>query len=129
MAPGATRAVLEHAGYVYGAASAACADPVLAEAIAERVLTAAVRAPCGEPPDRGRLVEEAVVLGVRIHPAPPFDALPLNEREAIALARLCACSAQEIALANETSIEQVKASMRSGLERLASVPQPAAAAG
>jgi DNA-binding CsgD family transcriptional regulator len=127
MAPGATRAVLDHAGYVYSAAGAACADPELAEAIAERVLTAAIRAPCGEPPDRARLVEEAVVLGVRIHPAPPFDALPLNEREAIALARLGGCSAQEIALASETSIEQVKAAMRSGLARLADVRRHAAA--
>jgi hypothetical protein len=127
MARGATRAVLDHAGYVYGAATAACADPELAEAIAERVLTAAIRSPCGGLADRGRLVEEAVVLGVRVHPAPPFDALPLEEREAIALARLGGCTAQEIALATETSIEQVKASMRSGLERLAVAREPAAA--
>jgi hypothetical protein len=127
MAPGATRAVLDHAGYVYGAATAACADHDLAEAIAERVLSVALRAPCGEPPDRARLVEEALVLAVRLHPAPPFDALPLEEREAIALARLGGCSAQEIALASETSIEQVKAVMRSGLERLADARQPAGA--
>jgi hypothetical protein len=49
-------------GYVYGAATAACADPELAEAITERVLTSAVRKPRGDRLDRARLIEEAVVL-------------------------------------------------------------------
>jgi DNA-directed RNA polymerase specialized sigma24 family protein len=127
MARGASRAVLDHAGHVYGAARAACADPELAEAIAERVLTAAVRSPCSGRLERKRLVEEALVLAVRSHPAPPFDALPLDERETIALARLGGCSAQEIALLRETSIENVKTTMRRGLERLVEARRPAAA--
>jgi DNA-binding NarL/FixJ family response regulator len=119
MPSGSVGGVLDHAGYVYGAATAACADPSLAEAVAERVLTSATRSGCGEAVERGRLVEEALVLAVRVDPSPPFAGLPPMEREVIALARLGGCSAHEIALALETSIASVKAAMRTGLARLA----------
>jgi DNA-binding NarL/FixJ family response regulator len=119
MPSGAIHAVLDHAGYVYGAATAACADSELAEAITERVLASAFGTAGGERLDRARLVEEAVLLAVRIDPSPPFAGLPVEEREVIALARLGGCSAKEIALALEISVESVKAAMRSGLVRLA----------
>jgi hypothetical protein len=119
---GSARALLSHTGPVYSAAAAACRDPSLAEAVAERVLTSAARAGAGEaglPGDRRRLVEQAVVLGIRVDPAPPFDCLPLDEREAVALARLAGCTVGEIAVALESSAESVKDAMLRALERLA----------
>jgi hypothetical protein len=105
---------------VYSAAAAACRDPSLAEAVAERVLTSAARAGTGCVGfDRRRLVEQAVVLGVRVDPAPPFDDLPLDEREAVALARLAGCTVGEIAIVLESSVEGVKDAMLRALERLA----------
>lgn len=112
------RAALAEAGHVYGAATTACADPELAEAITERVMTAAVRT-AGGPLDRAHLVEQAVVLAVRIAPAPAFAGLPLEEREVIALARLGGRSAAEIALALDMSVEGVKKAMYTGLARIA----------
>ena len=119
MPSGATDSLLDHAGYVYGAAVAACADPELADAIAERVMTSAIRIGCANGLDRARLVEDAVLLAVRTDPSSPFSQLPAEEREVIALARLCGYTAQEIALVVDTSVEQVKATMLSGLARLA----------
>jgi Sigma-70, region 4 len=115
---GLARTLLSHAGPVYSAAAAACRDPSLAEAVAERVLTSAAGA--GEACcDRRRLVEQAVVLGVRVDPAPPFDGLPPDEREAVALARLAGCTVGEIAIVLESSAEGVKGAMLRALERLA----------
>jgi hypothetical protein len=117
---GLARTIQSHTGPVYSAAAAACRDHSMAEAVAERVLTAAARACAGDVGfDRQRLVEQAVVLGVRVDPAPPFDGLALDEREAVALARLAGCTVGEIALVLESSAEDVKAAMLRALERLA----------
>jgi DNA-directed RNA polymerase specialized sigma24 family protein len=67
------------------------------------------------------------VLTVRADPSPAFARLAPDEREVIALARLGGCSAQEIALALELSIESVKAAMRRGLQRLAGAREQATA--
>jgi hypothetical protein len=120
MYSGSARTLLSHAGPVYSAAAAACNDRSLAEAVAERVLTSAARSGGGNVRvDRLRLVEQAVVLGVRVDPAPPFDGMPLDEREAVALARLAGCTVGEIALALDSSPEGVKAALLRALERLA----------
>lgn len=127
MPSGSARALLDDAGEVYSAARAACADPELAEAVAERVMIAAARTSCGDQLDRARLVEQALVLGVRGDPSAPFAALPPEEREVIVLARLGRLSVQEIALALEMSIESVKSAMRGGLARLADAREHAGA--
>jgi Sigma-70, region 4 len=128
MPSGAASAVLDHAPHVYGAACTVCTDPEAAAAVTERVLAAAVHERSGAGLDRGTLVEEALVLGVRVAPSPPFAAMPLEEREVITLARLGGCSANEIAGLLAMSVEDVKAALLSGLERLAQ-PREQAAAG
>lgn len=128
MATGSTRTAWAHARRVYAAALPACSDPQVAEAITERVLTSAVRQGGGDVRlDCQRLIEEAIVLAMRVDPAPAFAEMPLDEREAVALARLGGCSALEIALVLETSVAGVKAAMLRGLGRLSRAAEPAAA--
>jgi DNA-directed RNA polymerase specialized sigma24 family protein len=107
--------------HLYGAAVAASRDHTTAVEIAERVLLTA--APEGVGDDRSltrrQLVERAIRLGVRMAPAEGFAAMEADDREAIALARLAGYSVAEIATTLETSVDDVKARMRRGLQSAA----------
>jgi Sigma-70, region 4 len=117
MPSGSTRALLQHAGPVYSAAAAACGGDEMAEAVAQRVLASAVRAPGSL--DRRHLIREAVLLAVRVDPCPELAAMALDEREAVALARLADCSVLDIALVLGITVQAVKAAMSRGLRRAA----------
>jgi DNA-binding NarL/FixJ family response regulator len=124
MTAGSTCTVLEHAGSVYAATVAACRHEQIAEAITERVVTSALRSNGWDASlDRSRLIEQAVVLAVRVDPCPALARLPVEEREAIALARLAGCSVQEIALALETGVDHVKAAMSRTLRHMSASPE------
>lgn len=114
-----TRALLQHAGPVYSAAAAACGGHEMAEAVAQRVLASAVRARDPESLDRRHLIQEAVLLAVRVDPCPELAAMALDEREAVALARLADCSVLDIALVLGITVQAVKAAMSRGLRRAA----------
>jgi hypothetical protein len=119
--------------YVYAAAVAASRDPRAAVEITERVLlTAAAGGGAGayRSVDHRTLVERAIRVGVRAAPPEAFAVMEPRDREAIALARLAGYSASEVAVALETSVEDVKARMLRGLRSAARLtaagPEPGA---
>ena len=106
------------APHVYGAALAVSADEGAAAGVAGRVLRRAV----GErdtAADRRLLVERAIRLGSRSAPGPGFAAMHVDDREAVALARLGGYSVAEIATRLGTSSVDVKARMLRGLQSAA----------
>ena len=119
MPSGSTRVLLQHARPVYSAAAAACGGDEMAEAVAQRVLASAARARDPESLDRRHLIQEAVLLAVRVDPRPELAAMALDEREAVALARLADCSVHDIALVLRITVQAVKAAMSRGLRRAA----------
>ena len=99
--------------WIYGAAlSAASNEETAAEAV-----KAALAAPAEEP-TRRTLMARAVVRALERSPKQPLDALPQDEREAIALARIVGMDVEEIAAFTGAEAGDVKSQMRSGLARL-----------
>jgi DNA-directed RNA polymerase specialized sigma24 family protein len=86
--------VIDHLDAVWRAALAASGDQAVAEDVTAAVLTEADR---DAPADA--LVRGAVLAAVRRAPAPAFAAMAPTEREAVALARIAGCRADEIAAA------------------------------
>jgi DNA-directed RNA polymerase specialized sigma24 family protein len=84
--------VIDHVDAVWRAALAASGDRGVAEEVTTAILTSAARdAPHAE------LVRRAVLLAIRRAPAPAFAAMPDQQREAVALARIGACRVDEVA--------------------------------
>jgi DNA-directed RNA polymerase specialized sigma24 family protein len=99
--------------WIYGAALNASSS----EESAAEAARAAVAQPA--PPDsRRELMARAVAHALDCSPAEPLSALPPPEREAIGLARIVGMSVEEIAAFTGRAASDVKASMRSGLQRL-----------
>jgi hypothetical protein len=72
----------------------------------------------------GRGVVEAVRMAVRDAPAPPFDRLPADEREALALVRLAGLDVNEVAELTGTTPAMVKARLTAALTVIrAAVPR------
>lgn len=113
-----TSPLLEHAPYVFGAAAAACRDGAAAEAVTELVLTTAVWEGDGGP-SRGQLIEEALLVSVRVAPARCFSIMTPREREVVALAQLAGYSVSAISAALEAGADTVKVLMISGLRKAA----------
>ena len=86
--------VIDHVDAVWRAALAASGDRGVAEDVATAVLTSA-----GTDAPEHQLVRSAVLLALRRAPAPAFAAMAPTEREAVALARIAGCRADEIAAA------------------------------
>jgi hypothetical protein len=86
--------VLDHLDAVWGAALAASGDRAVAQDVTTLVLC---RADAGAA--RGELVRDAVLAAVRRAPAPAFAAMAPAAREAVALARVAGCRADEVAAA------------------------------
>jgi hypothetical protein len=77
---------------IYGAACAAAADEETAGRVTERVVRQA-----GPGTPRSALVVEAVRLAVAIRPAPPFDRLEAQDRQALVLVRRAGMDAKAVA--------------------------------
>lgn len=99
--------------WVYGAALSASSSEVCAAEAAR----AAVAQPVGRG-SRRELMARAVAHALGSSPVEPLSALPPPEREAIGLARIVGMSVEEIAAFTGRAASDVKASMRSGLQRL-----------
>jgi hypothetical protein len=84
--------VLDHLDAVWRAALAASGDQTVAEDVTTQVLSSA-----GSDAGAGELVRRAVLLAVRRAPAPAFAAMTVQQREAVALARIGACRIDEVA--------------------------------
>jgi hypothetical protein len=102
--------------HVYGAALAASRDEHAAAGVTERVLE---RAAAEDVITRERLVERAILAGVRRAPAPCFEVMRQPDRDAVALARLAGYSAAQVATSLGLSVEEVKASMLRALRAAA----------
>ena len=99
--------------WIYGAALRASAD--------ETVAAVAVKAALGSPDSvagRRMLMARAVSSALEAAPAQPLDALPPQEREAVALARIVGMNVDEIAVYTDCEPGDVKARIMSGLRRL-----------
>jgi DNA-directed RNA polymerase specialized sigma24 family protein len=106
--------------WVYGAALRAASSQASA---AEATLAAMGSSPSLDArPDgeerRRALMARAVASALRSSPSGPLSALPMREREAIGLARIVGMNVEEIARFTGSDTSDVKARMRSGLERL-----------
>lgn len=100
--------------WIYGAALKAAASE---DSAADAAREALRERPTGE--SRQALMARAVAHALRRAPVDPLAALAPHEREAIGLARIVGMSVDEIAAFSGRASSEVKASMRSGLERLA----------
>ena len=100
------------APHVYGAALAASRDERAAAQVTEGVLS---RAAAEDVIDRERLVERAILKGVRSQPAACFAGMDPLARETVALARLAGYSTAQIASRLGIGDDAVKQSMLAGL--------------
>lgn len=107
-----TAELMRIAPHVYGAALAASRDERAAAQVTEGVLSKAA----GEYViDRDRLVERAILLGVRSQPAACFAGMDPVARETVALARLAGYSTAQIARSLGIGSDVVKRSMLAAL--------------
>jgi DNA-directed RNA polymerase specialized sigma24 family protein len=105
------------AAHVYGAAIAAAADP---EAAADVTHEAMVAAAAGQArADARSLIEHAVLRAVQSVPHPTFAAMRVEDREAVALARLAGYSVDEIADALAIPPAEARSRMTNGVRALA----------
>ena len=109
-----TAELMRIAPHVYGAAVAASRDERAAAQITEGVLA---QAAAESVIDRDRLVERAILMGVRSHPAACFSGMDPLGRETVALARLAGYSTTRIANSLGLDTDIVKQSMLSALRR------------
>jgi DNA-directed RNA polymerase specialized sigma24 family protein len=103
----------EDLAWIYGAALSASSNE---ECAAEAAQAAAERHAAGD--DRRLVMASAVAGALGSCPVDPLGALTPPEREAIGLARIVGMTVDEIASFTGRAAGDVKASMRSGLERL-----------
>jgi hypothetical protein len=113
-----TRALVEASvPHVYGAALAAAADLVAAADVTYDVM---VEAAAGRArPDARSLVEQAVLGAVRKAPHSTFASMRIEDREAVALARLAGYSVAEVAGALGIEPGEARSRMTSGIRSLA----------
>ena len=112
--------VVDSAPYVYAAAVAASRDREAAAAVTAYILSSAARGSYGSAPERRLLVEEALLLGVRLSPSYVFSIMGREHREAVVLARIGRYPVAEIAQVLGVSAAEVKLRLRHGLEAVAS---------
>jgi hypothetical protein len=99
--------------YVYGAAVAAAADETAAAGVTREVTVAAATGRA--PADARSLVERAVLEAVRTAPGGPFAAMCVEDREAVALARVAGYSVSEVAGALGIAPAEARSRLTSGL--------------
>jgi DNA-directed RNA polymerase specialized sigma24 family protein len=107
-----TAELMRIAPHVYGAALAASRDERAAAQVTEGVL---LKAAAEYVIDRDRLVERAILMGVRSDPAAAFAGMDPVARETVALARLAGYSVGQIAKCLGIGSDLVKQSMLSAL--------------
>ena len=110
-----TAELMRIAPHVYGAALAASSDERAAAEVTQGVLS---QAAAEDVIDRERLVERAILTGVRSRPAACFAGMDPLGRETVALARLAGYSTTQIASRLGIGDDVVKQSMLSALRRV-----------
>ena len=108
-----TAELMDIAPHVYGAALAASRDERAAAEVTEGVFS---KAAAEDVIDRERLVERAILTGVRSQPAACFAGMDPLARETVALARLAGYSTAQIASRLGVGDDMVKKSMLSALK-------------
>ena len=108
-----TAELMHIAPHVYGAALAASRDERAAAEVTEGVFS---KAAAEDVIDRERLVERAILTGVRSQPAACFAGMDPLARETVALARLAGYSTAQIASRLGVGDDMVKKSMLSALK-------------
>ena len=108
-----TAKLMRIAPHVYGAALAASRDERAAAQVTEGVLS---KAAAEDVIDRERLVERAILTGVRSRPAACFAGMDPLARETVALACLAGYSTAQIASRLGIGDDVVKQSMLSALK-------------
>ena len=114
VARGGTVAITDDLAWIYGVALAATDSTSAAERVTERVVR------CSAPgAPRPVLVAEAVRLAMCSAPAPPYDALDPDAREALALVRLAGLRVDEVAQLIGEDVLTVKRRLTHALRQLA----------
>jgi DNA-directed RNA polymerase specialized sigma24 family protein len=108
--------------WIYAAATTAAGTEEVAREVTVSVAAAGERRRrAGRAVSRSQLVAEAVLLAVRLEPAPAVAGLPAFEREVICLARFARLDVRQIAAQCACSPGEVRRAMGDGLRRLAAV--------